>query len=188
MHGQGPCSIKRTKSIIKSGVLLVLWLFIPHYVGFSLGLCFCAYTLCAFLLSLRSLRGGLSQGLHEVWRLWEGVERPGVLERVQWQGNGPWDSGKCTCKWWWWCLYHCFSLLENGLCDSEVSQMDFILGFHLRKVGTFLMEGQWKRNSFSGAYYVLGLVQKLKYITSLNLTNHWKISITATLLLLLLLF
>lgn len=94
MHGQGPCSVKRTKSILKFGVLLVLWLFIPHYVSLSLGLYFWAYTTCAFLLSLRNLRDGLSQGLHEVWRLWEGAEKPAVLERVQWQGNGPRGSGK----------------------------------------------------------------------------------------------
>lgn len=66
MRGQGPCSVKRTKSNIKSGVLLVLWRLIPPYVGLSLRLCFCAETLCTFLLRRMSLRGGLSQGLHEV--------------------------------------------------------------------------------------------------------------------------
>lgn len=66
MHRQGPCSVERTKSIIKSGVLLVLWWLIPPCVGLSLRLCFCAETLCTFLLRRMSLRGGLSQSLREV--------------------------------------------------------------------------------------------------------------------------
>lgn len=126
--------------------------------------------------------GGLSQVCCEVWRLWKGVERPEVLEMMQCQGNGLWVSGK-RC---WWCLYHStpISLCWNmgWLCDSEVSQV-----FHLREVCTFLMDRQWKRNSFFGAYYVLGLIQRLKYIILLNLTNAWKIGITAILLLLALL-
>lgn len=87
--------------------------------------------------------GGLSQVCCEVWRLWKGVERPEVLEMMQCQGNGLWVSGKLC----WWCLYHstpiflCWNM--GWLCDSEVSQV-----FHLREVCTFLMDRQWKRNSF----------------------------------------
>lgn len=87
MHGQGLCSVKRTKSIIKSGVLLVL--FIHHHVSLSLGLCFYAYTLCTFLLSLRSLVRWFVSRFAVMFEDWEGVERSGVLERVQWQGNEP---------------------------------------------------------------------------------------------------